>query len=88
MQTLRREFRVSRFQTTQKAEEPSKKKWDTQVNEVHIRLINSTTIAKTDQDKMKQFAEYLKSLLATKIELKEFWHSLFKLESCKSNYTT
>ena len=49
---------------------------------------NNTTIAKTDQDKLKQFAEYLKSLLATKIELKEFWHSLFKLESYKSNYAT
>ena len=31
----------------------------------------STTIAKTDQDKLKQFAEQLKSVFATKIELKD-----------------
>ena len=34
-------------------------------------LKSDATIAKTDQDKLKQFAERLKSVFATKIELKE-----------------
>ena len=33
-------------------------------------LKNGAAIAKTDQDKLKQFAEQLKSVFATKIELK------------------
>ena len=34
-------------------------------------LKNGAAIAKTDQDKLKQFAEQLKSIFATKIELKD-----------------
>ena len=34
-------------------------------------LKNGTSIAKTDHDKLKQFAEQLKSVFATKIELKD-----------------
>ena len=34
-------------------------------------LKHSTSIAKTDQDKLKQFAEQLKSVFTTKIELKD-----------------
>ena len=34
-------------------------------------LKSDTTIAKTDRDKLKQFAEQLKSVCGTKIDLKD-----------------
>ena len=34
-------------------------------------LKSDTAIAKTDRDKLKQFAEQLKSVFATKIDLKD-----------------
>ena len=69
MLTLKREFWVLSFQTTQKPRDLKKR--DTQVKGVHFRFRNGTTIAKTDQDKLKQFSEQLNSVFVTKIELKD-----------------
>ena len=37
----------------------------------HPDFKNGNTVARTDQDKLKQFAEQLKSVFGTKIEIKD-----------------
>ena len=40
-----------------KAEDLWRKKWDTHIKGFHLDFKNGAAIAKTDQDKLKQFAE-------------------------------
>ena len=67
----KREFSVSGFETTWKAGELWKKrKWYLCKGSSYSDLKNRTTIVKTDQEKLNQFAEQMKFAFATKIELK------------------
>ena len=52
-----------------KLKNSEKKKWDTQLEAVNPDY--DAAISQTGQDKLKEFAEQLKSVFATKIELKE-----------------
>ena len=56
---------------TPRVEELSKRKWVFQRKEFISELKNNTSTAKTDRDKLKLFAEQLKSVFATKTELKD-----------------
>ena len=62
----KREFSVSGFQTTWKAGELWKKrKWYLCKGSSYSDLKNRTTIVKTDQEKLNQFAEQMKFVFAT-----------------------
>ena len=58
------------FQPAKKVENSKKEMVYPSKGSTYLDLKNSDTIAKIDQDKLKKFAEQLKYVFATKIELK------------------